>query len=208
MNKNGAKKIFTQEEHNLLKAIQYHICTKDLAKFACAEFEKEITTEQIRHWRERHRLKSGIDTRFKKGIRSGYTPPKGINPEHLKKTQFKKGNKPHNTKPIGSIRYERGDLPYIKMRQSPTGQTKKDWEPLQRVIYEKAYGKIDRKKQVIIFLDGNTKNIELSNLKCISRYENLRLNKEKLRFKNKEATKAGLKIVQIEEQINQLSSNS
>jgi hypothetical protein len=92
--------------------------------------------------------------------------------EKVAPTMFKKGNKPHNTKPNGTIniRLDTQGRPYqyIKIKDC-------QWELLQRHVWTQANGEIP-KGSVVIFLDGNYLNCELSNLQVISRKENMARN--------------------------------
>ena len=92
--------------------------------------------------------------------------------EKVAPTMFKKGNKPYNTKPVGTIniRLDTQGRPYqyIKIKDS-------HWELLQRYVWTKANGEIPR-GSVVIFLDGNYLNCELSNLQVITRKENMARN--------------------------------
>ena len=92
--------------------------------------------------------------------------------EKVAPTMFKKGNKPANTKPVGTInvRLDSQNRPYqyIKIKDS-------HWELLQRYVWTKAHGEIPR-GSVVIFLDGNYLNCELSNLQVITRKENMARN--------------------------------
>jgi len=92
--------------------------------------------------------------------------------EKVAPTMFKKGNKPHNTKPVGTInvRLDSQNRPYqyIKIKDS-------HWELLQRYVWTKAHGEIPR-GSVVIFLDGNYLNCELTNLQVITRRENMARN--------------------------------
>jgi hypothetical protein len=87
-------------------------------------------------------------------------------------TMFKKGRKPHNTKPVGTInvRLDSQDRPYqyIKIKDS-------HWELLQRYVWTQANGEIPA-GSVVIFLDGNYLNCDISNLQVISRKENMARN--------------------------------
>jgi hypothetical protein len=126
-------------------------------------------------------LKTAASGRYKAGIRSGeafqfkpgHIPKnKGVKMtaetyEKVKPTMYKKGNKPANTQPIGTI-HNRADktgrlYQYIKIKDS-------HWELLQRQVWMQAYGEIP-KGCVINFLDGNFMNCELSNLQVKTRAE-------------------------------------
>lgn len=87
-------------------------------------------------------------------------------------TMFKKGNKPANTKPVGTINVRADSsgrlYQYIKIKDC-------HWELLQRYVWTQANGEIHR-GSVVIFLDGNYLNCELSNLQVITRKENMARN--------------------------------
>jgi hypothetical protein len=111
-------------------------------------------------------------------FKPGHTPHnkgKQISAEIYEKvlpTMFKKGNKPHNTKPNGTINL-RADktgrfYQYIKIKDC-------QWELLQRHVWTQANGEIPT-GSVVIFLDGNYLNCELSNLQVITRKENMARN--------------------------------
>jgi hypothetical protein len=92
--------------------------------------------------------------------------------EKVAPTMFKKGNKPYNTKPNGTINL-RADktgrfYQYIKIKDC-------QWELLQRHVWTQANGEIPT-GSVVIFLDGNYLNCELSNLQVITRKENMARN--------------------------------
>ena len=111
-------------------------------------------------------------------FKPGHTPKnKGVKmPAELykmvKPTMFKKGNKPANTKPVGTINVRADSsgrlYQYIKIKDS-------HWELLQRYVWTKANGEIPT-GSVVIFLDGNYLNCELTNLKVITRRENMARN--------------------------------
>ena len=111
-------------------------------------------------------------------FKPGHTPHnkgKQISAEIYEKvapTMFKRGNKPHNTKPNGTINIradKSGRLyQYIKIKDC-------QWELLQRYVWTQANGEIPQ-GSVVIFLDGNYLNCDISNLQVISRRENMARN--------------------------------
>lgn len=115
-------------------------------------------------------LKNGSNSRFKKGLipfNKGkkieeYLPPEKI--EKLKKTSFKKGNIPHNTKYDGYERISKDG--YVEVRVAPGKFVLK-----HRLIWEEHFGSIPKGK-IIIFKDGDKTNLDISNLEMIDREEN------------------------------------
>ena len=116
----------------------------------------------------------GKATQFQKG----QTPPnKGQKMskdlyEKVEKTMFKKGNKPMNTQPIGTI-HQRKDTGgkmylYIKLADSK-------WQLLNRYTWEQHNGPIP-KGMVVVYKDGNYLNNDINNLLMITLKENMARN--------------------------------
>lgn len=106
------------------------------------------------------------------------------------------GRKPKEQLPIGSIRKSQTGT-YIKVLEvSPgtcfSGYAEPYWLPLQKKIYQDAYGPIEP-GQMICFLDGDTSNFELDNLYCIDRRISAILSKNKWWTEDKELTLAAIK---------------
>lgn len=120
------------------------------------------------------------NTQFKKGQEAhnkgkkmaDFLSPKAM--KKLKKTQFKKGHTPHNTlEGNGAIRVRldsKTGRPYKYLKLADA-----DWQLLQRVNYEKAYGPIPE-GSLVSFKDGDTMNCNPKNLECITKAENARRN--------------------------------
>ena len=125
-------------------------------------FGHSFTVERIASTLKRLKLSNGRNCRFqpdqipfnkgRKGIR--------LSPE----TEFKPGHMPHNWQPVGTEITDANGYMKVKTRNPKT------WKFKQRLIWEKAYGKIPR-RHVVIFADGNKLNFALKNLLLISRSE-------------------------------------
>jgi hypothetical protein len=87
----------------------------------------------------------------------------------IKKTSFKKGNKPATFKPVGSERINQEGYTEVKVRNP------KSWKLKHRVIYEKNFGKIPKGCNVQ-FKDRNSQNFDPSNLVLRTRKENMEIN--------------------------------
>ena len=133
---------------------------------------------------------------FNKGKKwADYVSEKGQ--ENSRKTTFKEGNIPHNHRPVGSERITKDGYTEIKIKEP------NKWQLKHRYIYEKKYGKIPDGMNLIC-LDGNKQNIELSNLKLVSRAEDLIMNTNKLFTKDKELTNSGVLIAKVINKTNKL----
>ncbi len=119
--------------------------------------------------------------------------------EKTKATRFKKGNIPANHRDVGSERITKDGYIEIKIKEP------NKWQLKHRYIYEKKYGKIP-KGYNLIFLDGNRKNIDLSNLKLVSKSEDLIMNKNKLFTTDKNITNTGSLIAKVIDKGNKLKN--
>ena len=174
---------------------------QELTDLINAEFDINITASKVKAYKGNHHLNSGLTGRFERGHESfnkGRKWTDYLTEEQMKgsrATQFKKGRLPPNTLPVGT-EFKRSDgYWYVKVKEP------KGWKQKHILLWEKTKGKI-LKGSCLTFLDGDTDNIALDNLTCISLSENAILNKKNLRFKDKEFTKAGVAVARLENQIN------
>lgn len=86
-------------------------------------------------------------------------------------TKYQKGNIKEQL-PIGTIRESTNGCRYIKVLDSlysfQTGYAEPYWLPIQKKVWLDHFGEVPEGKMVI-FLDGNRQNIDISNLYCIDR---------------------------------------
>lgn len=177
---------------------------KDLTKLFNEHFKLNITEKAVSSTLKRFNLTNGRDTQFKKGnipINKGKKWSEYLDPkiqEICRKTCFKKSDHSFNNanwkeREIGEESIAEDN--YIVVKVANNKRIKK-----HRLIYEKAYGKISE-DNIIIFLDGNNRNFELDNLYCITKSENLMLNKKMMRFKDKDLTLSSIQVVKLIETI-------
>lgn len=186
---------YTEAERQwLINFIPGHSTEETAAAFD-QEFHKKITYNQVRSFRKNNKLKCGVNTRFVKGHSSWNKGRKMTEEEKakIKETMFKKGFKPHNTLPVGSIIYTKG---YWKIKIAEP----KKWIPYPRYVYEKAYGPLSA-DMLIIHLDSNEDNNKLENLAAVTKAELCRLNYEHLISSDPEITKAGILKVRLDYKI-------
>lgn len=107
--------------------------------------------------------------------------------EKSRATQFKSGNLPHNTKPIGYERLSRDGYIEVKVKMRPSNPKCNDnFVPKHKLVWEAANGPVPE-GCVIAFKDGNRQNVSLENLACITRKQNAVLNHAHIRCDNPEA---------------------
>lgn len=183
---------YTDEEKNFLREFVPGHSHKEITEEFNRRFSADITVGQIKGSIKRYNLNTGKTGRFEKG----HIPAnKGTHPKtvgRMGETQFKKGNLPHNTKPIGYERISKDGYIEVKiaMRRSDTGN-KNNFVAKHRLIWEKANGPIPDGCR-IIFLDGDKRNFEFENLALVTNAENLEMTRSGLRNENVQIAKTGV----------------
>lgn len=167
--------VFSKEERSFFKEFAFGHSYIEIKEEFERRFEREISINQVRYCLKQNGVKTGKDTRFKKG----HTPVnKGqkVSPEHYARsypTMFKKGGLPPTVKPIGTEHLSKDGYITVKVDNG------KRWRFKHVLVWEEHYGKIP-KNHCLIFLDGNRSNCDISNLRCISRQILLIMNRNKM----------------------------
>ena len=117
--------------------------------------------------------------------------------EKSRATQFKTGNLPHNTTPIGYERLSRDGYIEVKVKMRPSKPKCIDnFVPKHKLVWEAANGPVPE-GCVITFKDGNKQNVALENLACITKKQNAVLNHAHIRCDNPEAFESCLALAEI-----------
>lgn len=85
--------------------------------------------------------------------------------DKIKRTMFKKGRKPHNTRNKGDECKSTDGYTYVKIADN-------DWRLKHRVIWEQVNGAIPA-DHIVVFKDNNLTNFDITNLQLISKSENM-----------------------------------
>lgn len=180
---------FSQDQHAFLRKIVPGRLATEITVLFNQKFGLDVTPEVIRSWKQNHHVTSGIDTTFKKG----YIPPnKGKHVQvdnRSKETQFKNGNIPSNTLPVGTIVKRTDGYLWQKIRDDvPSRQC---WKQYAHIVWQTAYGPLPAKHK-LIFLDGNRSNCSLDNLALISNAAHARMAHNHYFSTDPELTKLGI----------------
>lgn len=177
------RKLWTDEERKKLAEIYPHNTTKYCAEklgrttSAVSGQANKMGLKKSQHHLQHSsgRIEKGRrvskSTEFKKGQTPwnkglSYMPKNGA-------TRFKKGNRPHTWRPIGSERINKEGC--LVRKVSDTGVARNDWRLVHHLLWIERYGEIP-KKHVLRFKDGNPKNIAIDNLELITMAENAKRN--------------------------------
>ena len=191
--KYAALRLFTAEQEEFIRSNVKGIGNEEMTNMVNERFGLNITKKQMKRWKSNHHVSSGLTGRYEKGHVPNNKGKKMSKEQYgkCKRTMFRKGNIPHNHRPIGSERINVYGYTEVKVEEP------NKWRPKHQVVWEREYGKIP-KQHVIIFADGNKQNFDLDNLVCISRQELIRLNKNQMTLTNKEVTQAYIGIVKLQ----------
>lgn len=177
----------------------------ELAELLNKRFNLNTNGDRVCNVKANLKRREGIDLRTginRGGFAKGHIPfnkgKKGLQKANI--TSFKKGNIPPNKRPVGSERINVDGYIEIKTKEPNT------WELKHRVVYEEHYGEIPKGYNVI-FLDGNRQNLDINNLKLVSKAENLIMNRNKLYSTDKEITNTGTIIAKVIDRTNKLGSD-
>ena len=162
----------------------------ELTEMFNQHFDLQLKQQQIENVLQRWGLRSGYGGgQFRpghiphnKGKRKFWTGGEA--------TQFKKGHKPWNYKPVGTERINANG--YVDVKVADPNK----WRQKHLLIWEEAHGPVP-KGQVIIFADGNCLNVQLDNLLLVSRRELVMLNKYSLIGGSAELTKVGITVADL-----------
>ena len=183
----------------------------ELAKLLNEKFNLNTNNDRVSNVKANLKRRRGIDLTtyintgcYRKGIAPAnkgkkwdeYMSKEGQ--ERSKKTCYKKGNIPANHREVGEERITVDGYVEIKVRDRCGN---KNWELKHRYIYEQHYGKIPDGYN-IIFLDGNKLNLKISNLKAVSKAEDLIMNNNKLFTTDKDLTNTGTILAKVIDKIN------
>lgn len=190
---------FSEEQLQFIRKIAPGRYTAEITEMFNKQFNLELKVSQIKSCKENHNIKSGIDSRFKKGNIPVNKGKRGsMSPEQYEKckaTMFKKGQVPQNHKPVGSERIDRDGYVLVKVAEP------NKWRAKHRVLWEKVNGPIPEKHR-LIFADGNRQNITLDNLILVSYAQTFIMNQKNLFKKDKELTKAGVTVAKVLDKVN------
>ena len=174
------KRKWTEDERRILRELYPHTRTDELCIIlnrSASSIYGQVYAHGIKKTQEfinyllsleADRLrKSGAATRYKKGNDTWNKGKKGFMGPNV--TSFKKGNKPHNTREVGSTRIDGKDK-FLLVKVAD-----KKWIRKEILIWEEVNGPIP-KGCVVRVKDPRQNKYDINNLMLISRGQNMKLN--------------------------------
>lgn len=122
----------------------------------------------------------------------------------MTKTQFKKGQRPRNTDPIGTVKALKDGYLWVKINDELKPKNKRvNWMPLHQIMYEFYYGKIPAGYHVF-FKNKNNRDFSKENLGIISRQESAIMNHMGRVSDYSEITESNLILTRLEMKVREL----
>ena len=183
------------------------VSSREMAEVVNEKFGTNWTAEGMKQFRSRYGIKSGVSGCFEKGhipVNKGKTLDEFIgDPERVAEikskmagTQFRKGEAPSNTLPVGTVVIN-SDGYKVRKRQ-PKGTQWERWEFLHRAVWEEHNGPVPD-GMVVSFRDGNRMNCDIGNLMLITKAEHAAMTALGYRSEDPELTDAGLAVIRLKQ---------
>lgn len=196
---------YPQGLYEYVRDNSWGVSSKDMAEMVNQRFGTNFTQTGMKQFRARHGIKSGETGWYQKGHEPGnkgkkleeyITDPERVADikKRISGTQFKKGQRPKNELPVGSIVIN--SYGYKIRKKQMSGTMWERWEFLHRAVWEEHNGPIPE-GYCISFRDSNKLNCDISNLMLVTKAENRVLTRKHYRFEDPELTDAGLGVIRL-----------
>jgi hypothetical protein len=170
----GPIRLLTAKQNEFIEKHYLRCGIKDLTRRVNRQFGLDLRESQLRSFVRNHAIQSGRTGRFANGHRPFNKGMKGWQAGgRSAETRFKTGNRPQTWVPVGSTRVIKDGI--LQRKISDTGYTPRDWQSVHSMLWEEHHGPVP-KGHIVVFRDGNNKNICIENLELISMTENMRRN--------------------------------
>ena len=169
---------------------------QETAAILSKRFNREVTFYMLKGLMARNGIKTGRTGLFETGHSRGKGRTMSAETrEKLKGTFFKKGQRSQNWVPVGTEVFREGYM-LVKVKDGPDLGQWDRWVFKHRLVWESAHGPIPKGDHVI-FLDGDHRNCELSNLALVNNAEQGYLTMRGLRSSNAEITRVGVTVARL-----------
>ena len=127
-----------------------------------------------------------------------------MSPEAIEKTRatrFKKGDRPPNELPVGSVVVNSYGYKLRKRRME--GALWERWEFLHKAVWEERNGPVPE-GMVVTFKDCDRLNCDIDNLMLVTRGESAALTRLGYRFDDPDLTETGLNVIRLKNKVKEL----
>lgn len=202
------QKRYPQGMYEFVRDNSWGVSSKEMAAMVNEKFGTDFSATMMKQFRQRHGIKSGVTGWYQKGHPPGNKGKKleeyvgeeraAEIKQRIAATQFKKGERPVNELPVGTIVVNSDG--YKLRKKQMEGTLWERWEFLHRAVWEEHNGPVPEGKMVT-FKDSDKLNCSIDNLILITRGENIALTRRGYRSSDPDITEAGLSVVRLEKAI-------
>lgn len=196
---------YPQGMYEYIRDNSWNVSSKEMAERVKELFGYEMTPTCMKQFRQRHHIKSGLTGWYQKGHAPGNKGKKleeyvgeeraAEIKKRISATQFKKGERPMNELPVGTIVVN--SYGYKLRKKQMTGTQWERWEFLHLATWIEHNGPIP-KGMVVTFKDGNKLNCDISNLMLISKGQSAVMTRKGYRSEDPDITEAGATLAALE----------
>jgi hypothetical protein len=179
---NRPGRVYTDKHIDYVRSIAKGRFSSEITRMFNRRFRKNVSEVSIGNLMQRNDIQSGVKYRWK----NGHVPHNKGQKRWWsggESTQFKRGNTPPQSLPVGTVRKEDGILK-IKIQEP------KKWVFFHHAIYEYFNGPVSD-GHIVIFGDGNQMNYSPDNLIMVSRAQLGVMNQKHMIYSNADLTKIG-----------------
>ena len=207
---------YSDDEIALMKKLRPSTECKELADILTKTFSIKRTESGIQRKCIELGLTGPTDGKYKNGhkvwcqdmnydeFRSHYTNETWENYKKKPEGYNKKFNVGDISTKLGSANSDKRYY-YMKVSSDKNLPKREQWKPLQRIVWEQHYGPIP-KDHIIIFLDGDSMNCDISNLACVDKATGMSMSKNRLYSVEPIITKVGIRICEIEKLVKEANN--
>lgn len=181
------------------------VSSKEMSERVNEIFGTDFTQSRMKVFRAKYHIRSGLTGWYQKEHEPGnkgkrleeyITDQERVRDikRRISATQFKKGERPFNELPVGSI-VVNSDGYKLRKRQME-GTLWERWEFLHRAVWEEHNGPIPE-GMAVTFKDSDKLNCDLSNLMLVTRGENAALTRMHYRFEDPDLTETALNVIRL-----------
>lgn len=199
---------FPKGMHEYIRDNSWGVSNKEMVRRVKEKFGYEMTVGQMHSYRSRYGFRSGgagwvskTQPPPNKGKKiDEYMSPEAV--EKVRRTVFKKGDRPVNEMPIGTEIVNELSKGYRMVKVSMTGTQRERWKFVHRLVWEKHHGAVPE-DSVIVFRDGDKMNCDIENLALITRGELAVMNRRKYFSDNPLVTDVGITLAKIRKAVSE-----
>lgn len=199
------QKKWPQGMFEFIRDNSWGVSSKEMAEMVNEKFGTNFSQQRMKSFRAKYKIRSGLTGWYQKGHVPGnkgkkleeYVKDKEKLEDIRKRisaTQFKKGNRPVNELPVGTVVVNSDG--YKLRKRKAEGTLWERWEHLHRAVWEEHNGPIPE-GMMVSFKDSNKLNCNIDNLMLITRGENSQLTMRGYRSEDPDLTMAGLAVVRV-----------